>query len=113
MLTCPLLFVMFSGSGPCRQFTPELVTFYEKMNKKRKNSFEIVWVSRCRDMESYANYFAHMPWLALPPEEASGERGESLGRKYGVQGIPSLVLLDDLGQTIVKDARNKVPQVGS
>jgi hypothetical protein len=54
-----------------------------------------------------------MPWLALPPEEALGERGEYLGKKYGVKGIPSLVLLDDLGQTITTDARNKIPQVRS
>mmetsp|Transcript_61360 Transcript_61360/g.150189 ORF Transcript_61360/g.150189 Transcript_61360/m.150189 type:complete len:335 (-) Transcript_61360:79-1083(-) len=96
--------------GPCRQFTPELVKFYDKMNKKTKGSFEIVWISRCRDTNSYVNYFSHMPWLAIPPEEALGERGEYLGKKYGVKGIPSLVLLDDLGSTITTDARNKIPQ---
>lgn len=85
--------------------------FYEKMNKRTNGSFEIVWISRCRDTNSYVNYFAHMPWLAIPPEEALGERGEFLGKKYGVKGIPSLVLLDDLGQTITTDARNKIPQV--
>mmetsp|Transcript_61362 Transcript_61362/g.150192 ORF Transcript_61362/g.150192 Transcript_61362/m.150192 type:complete len:335 (-) Transcript_61362:79-1083(-) len=96
--------------GPCRQFTPELVKFYDKMNKKTRGSFEIVWISRCRDTNSYVNYFSHMPWLAIPPEEALGERGEYLGKKYGVKGIPSLVLLDDLGSTITTDARNKIPQ---
>mmetsp|Transcript_63472 Transcript_63472/g.95825 ORF Transcript_63472/g.95825 Transcript_63472/m.95825 type:complete len:268 (-) Transcript_63472:31-834(-) len=98
--------------GPCRQFTPELVSFYEKMNKRRgkKDKFEIVWVSRCRDVNSYSQYFAHMPWLALPPEEAMGARGQALSDKYKVKGIPSLVLVDDLGNTITTDARNKIPQ---
>jgi hypothetical protein len=61
-------------------------------------------------MQSYANYFASMPWLALTPEEASGARGQMLGDKYKVKGIPSLVLIDDLGQTITIDGRNKIPQ---
>lgn len=82
------------------------------MNKRRgqKDQFEIVWISRCRDVNSYAQYFTHMPWLALPPEEATGERGQQLSDKYRVKGIPSLVLVDDLGQTITTEARNKIPQ---
>lgn len=98
--------------GPCRQFTPELVSFYEKMNKRRgqKDKFQIVWVSRCRDVNSHYQYFTHMPWLALPPEEALGPRGEKLSNKYKVKGIPTLVLVDDLGNTITTDARNKIPQ---
>ena len=98
--------------GPCRQFTPELVSFYKKMNARRgrKDQFEIVWISRCRDIDSFGQYFTHMNWLALPPEEAMGKRGQLLGDKYKVKGIPSLVLLDDLGQVITTDARNKIPQ---
>jgi nucleoredoxin len=92
--------------------TPELVAFYDKMNQRRghKNDFEIVWVSRCRDMQSFGQYFTHMKWLALPYEEAVGQRGQMLSNKYNVKGIPSLVLLDDLGNTITTDARNKIPQ---
>ena len=81
------------------------------MNARRghKDDFEIVWVSRCRDMQSYGQYFTHMKWLALPPEEAMGQRGQWLSDKYKVKGIPSLVLLDDLGNVITTDARNKIP----
>lgn len=60
-------------------------------------------------MESYGQYFTHMKWLALPPEEAMGQRGQWLSDKYKVKGIPSLVLLDDLGNVITTDARNKIP----
>mmetsp|Transcript_12155 Transcript_12155/g.28843 ORF Transcript_12155/g.28843 Transcript_12155/m.28843 type:complete len:262 (-) Transcript_12155:48-833(-) len=97
--------------GPCRQFTPELVSFYERMNQRRghKDKFEIVMISRCRDINSHYQYFSKMPWLALPFELAAGQLGQVLGDKYGVKGIPSLVLIDDLGQTITTDARNKIP----
>ena len=99
--------------GPCRQFTPELVSFYEKMNsrKGKKDDFEIVWVSRCRDYDSWGQYFTHMTWLAMSPEEAMGARGQMLSEKYKVKGIPSLVLLDDTGSVITTEGRSKIPQV--
>lgn len=98
--------------GPCRQFTPELVSFYDKMNTKRgkKDTFEVVWISRCRDVKSFGQYFTQMNWLALPPELAMGARGQELATKYKVKGIPHLVLLDDLGNVITYDARTKIPQ---
>jgi len=106
--------VYFSADwcGPCRQFTPELVSFYEKMNNRRgkKDQFEIIWVSRCRDANSFGQYFTHMGnFLALPPEEASGQRGHMLGDLFKTKGIPHLVLLDDLGNVITYDARSKIP----
>mmetsp|Transcript_28324 Transcript_28324/g.41845 ORF Transcript_28324/g.41845 Transcript_28324/m.41845 type:complete len:313 (+) Transcript_28324:117-1055(+) len=98
--------------GPCRQFTPELVQFYKKMNSRRgkKDTFEIVWVSQCRDLESFGQYFTHMNWLALPPEEAMGQRGQMLSEKYKVKGIPHLALLDEMGNIITLDARNQIPK---
>jgi nucleoredoxin len=98
--------------GPCRQFTPELVNFYNKMNSRRgrENQFEIVWVSRCRDVNSFGQYFTHMNWLALPPELALGTRGQELAAKYKVKGIPHLVLLDEVGNVITYDARNQIPK---
>lgn len=106
--------VYFSADwcGPCRQFTPELVSFYEKMNKRRgkKDQFEIIWVSRCRDANSFGQYFTHMGgWLALPSEEALGQRGQMLGDLFKTKGIPHLVLLDEVGNVITLDARNKIP----
>lgn len=107
--------VYFSADwcGPCRKFTPELVSFYDKINQRRgrKDEFEIVWVSRCRDVQSYEQYFSHMGgWYALPPQEAMGERGARLSELYKVKGIPTLVLLDEMGSIITKDGRNMIPK---
>ena len=51
-----------------------------------------------------------MKWPALPPNDAMGQRGQMLFEKYKVKGIPSLVLLDEVGNVITLDARNKIPQ---
>jgi nucleoredoxin len=106
--------VYFSADwcSPCRSFTPELTSFYDKMNNRRgkKDEFEIIWVSRCRDMESFGQYFTQMgSWFALPPEEAMGARGQMLAEKLKVKGIPHLALLDDLGNIITLDGRGKIP----
>jgi hypothetical protein len=81
------------------------------MNNRRgqKNKFEIVLISRCREPNSHYQYFSKMPWLALPLDVAQGQLGQLLNEKYGVKSIPTLVLVDDLGQTITTDARNKIP----
>ena len=78
--------------------------------KGQNGSFEIIWISRCRDVKSFGQYFTHMKWLALPPEEALGPRGQMLGDKFKVKGIPHLVLLDETGSVITYDARTKIPQ---
>lgn len=81
------------------------------MNARRgkQNEFEIVWISRCRTVDDFGQYFTQMNWLALPPNEAMGQRGQYLGEKYKVKGIPTLVLLDEIGNVITTDARNKIP----
>jgi len=97
--------------GPCKQFTPDLVNFYDKMNSRRgkKDEFEIVWISRCRTVDDFGQYFTQMNWLALPPDEAMGQRGQALGDLYKVKSIPTLVLLDEIGNVITTDGRGKIP----
>jgi|TARA_B110001469_G_C9598337_1_gene297182 nucleoredoxin len=57
-----------------------------------------VFVSSDRDQKSFDSYYAEMPFYALP----FGARDEaaSLGEKYGVKGIPTLVLLDGEGNLL-------------
>ena len=50
-----------------------------------------------------------MKWLAMQPELAMGEWGQKLSDKYKVKGIPTLVLLDEDGNIITTDGRNKIP----
>jgi len=45
----------------------------------------------------------------MQPEDAQGQRGQMLSEKYKVKGIPTLVLLDEIGNVITTDARNKIP----
>merc|ERR1740138_643520 len=52
---------------------------------------ECVFVSSVRDEESFAEYAASMPWLALP--FADRERKNALSKAFDVEGIPSLVVL--------------------
>jgi nucleoredoxin len=55
---------------PCRGFTPELVKIHEELTSAGK-SFQVVFVSSDRDEEAFKEYFAEMPWLALPYEEVN------------------------------------------
>ena len=90
---------------PCRGFTPQLAKWYTD-NLKAKG-LEVVFVSSDKDEAAFADYFKEQPWLALP----FGERGlkAKLSKKYKVQGIPTLVILDgETGATITTDGRSAV-----
>ncbi|ESO89074.1 hypothetical protein LOTGIDRAFT_229002 [Lottia gigantea] len=89
---------------PCRMFTPTLIKFYDKIKSKGKK-FEIVFISSDRDEESYEEYMKTMPWLSLP----FGPKSEQLSEKYGVSGIPTLLLLDSkTGKVITELGRAKI-----
>ena len=81
------------------------------MNARRgkQNEFEIVWISRCRTIDDFGQYFTQMNWLALPPDQAMGERGQYLGDLFKVKSIPTLVLLDEVGNVITTQGREKIP----
>jgi len=51
-----------------------------------------------------------MPWKALP---FNSERKGTLGQSYGVQGIPTLVLLDPDGKTITANGREMIQSQGA
>ncbi len=53
-------------------------------------------------------YYQKMPWLAVPMDTA-GHYVQALGARYGLRGLPHLVLLDGAtGQLVTADARTKV-----
>jgi len=97
--------------SPCRAFTPRLVEFHNEMTKKG-NPFEIVFVSSDHSQSDMYGYMEEMemPWLALPYGD---KHKDTLCSKYGVSGIPMLVIIDAEGNTISLDGRSEVAAEGA
>jgi len=89
---------------PCRGFTPKLAEAYTSM--LRSKGLEVVFVSSDQTEGEFNEYYKSMPWLALPYECRALK--EMLSKKFKVQGIPSLVILDMEGNLITKDGRSKI-----
>ncbi|KAJ8386239.1 hypothetical protein AAFF_G00175590 [Aldrovandia affinis] len=90
---------------PCRSLTRVLVESYRAV-KESGQKFEIVFVSADRSEESFKQYFSEMPWVAIPYSDEG--RRSRLNRLYGIQGIPTLVLLDTEGHVITRQGRVEV-----
>lgn len=97
------LYFSASWCGPCRAFTPSLV----KLRDRKDDEFEVVFVSSDRSAEDQAEYMKDydMEWPAIPHDSP---RRQELGAKYGIRGIPSLVIVDDRGNLITKDGRSEM-----
>ena len=85
----------------CKPFTPELAETYKAI-KAARDDFELVFVSGDRDEAQFKEYFATMPWLALPFDE---KRYKALSSHFEVEGIPTLVLLSPDGKVITTNGR--------
>mmetsp|Transcript_237 Transcript_237/g.327 ORF Transcript_237/g.327 Transcript_237/m.327 type:complete len:316 (-) Transcript_237:120-1067(-) len=94
---------------PCRGFTPKLKQFYEEVNGSGSN-FQIVFVSSDKSEAEARDYFTndHGDWLMVD----SAQKGP-LSEKYGVRGIPSLIVIDSAGTSIAPDARGQVAGAAS
>ncbi len=91
---------------PCRKFTPELVKFYNQL-QKRNQPFEIVFVSSDKSEKNMYEYMQEtkMDWLALP---YGSPKKNTLSAKFSVSGIPTLVIIDAQGQTITRTGKQDV-----
>lgn len=89
---------------PCRGFTPKFAEWYKK-NLKAKG-LEVVFISSDKDEAAFEKYYGEQPWLALPYSDR--DRKNSLSKKFKVQGIPSVVILDGEGNLINKEGRGAV-----
>ena len=83
--------------GPCRNFTPKLIDFYNKSEK-----FEVIFISLDKNENEFNEYFSKMPWKSLP---FNNEQSEELSEFFGVQGIPTLVLVDYEGNVLTGQGR--------
>jgi nucleoredoxin len=84
--------------GPCRKFTPSLVSFYNK-NAAAHPEFEILFVSYDKSAVAMEGYMRdqQMPWPALSFDKVSGSAAL---KKYAGSGIPCLVVVDENGKVI-------------
>lgn len=92
---------------PCRQFTPVLKDFYGELVDESDKPFEIVFVSFDRSAEDLKSYMAeaHGDWYFLP---FGSEQIQDLSSKFGVSGIPALIVLKSNGDVISKNGRGDV-----
>lgn len=89
---------------PCKAFTPDLAEWYNTDLKAK--GFEIVFVSSDKTQDAFNEYFKEQPWLAL--DYAQREEKEQLSKCFGVEGIPTFVIIDADGSVISKDGRTAV-----
>ena len=87
-----------SWCGPCRAFTPDLVSWYKKTKRKYPH-FELIFVSSDRSAEDMAAYMKEdkMDWPAL---DFSKKGSTPELTKYSGAGIPCLVLVDADGKVL-------------
>lgn len=121
--------------GPCRKFTPLLSVCYEDMPSKDEVEVrrpprcapraacpagprrfqrrppaalpaQVVFVSADHDSEGFDEYFAEMPWAAVP---FAADQRESAPEAFDVQGIPRVVVLKAADGSVVNaDARGLI-----
>jgi len=96
---------------PCRAFTPRLVEAANELREAGK-PFEIIFVSSDRSADAMQGYMQdyNMPWLAIPFGDA---KIRELGGRYGIRGIPALVVIDGDGNTITTQGRNDIASQGA
>lgn len=79
--------------------------------KTRGLPFEVVFSTADKDEASFDAYYKEMAkdggdWLAIPWADAN--RRKKLDSLFEVSGIPTLVIVDDQGRVVSKNARNAV-----
>lgn len=92
---------------PCRRFTPMLTKVYKEVNKESKG-FEIVFISFDKSKPDFEGYYNEMPWLAVPFDDQ--ETIKKLSKKYGVNGIPCLIIIDKDGKVLNDDCYIEIAQ---
>jgi nucleoredoxin len=72
----------------------------------KNKGLDVVFVSSDRDENAFKEYFAEQPWHAL--EYSDRQAKNDLSKALGINGIPSLVILDKDGSVINKDGQSAV-----
>ena len=94
---------------PCRLFTTTLGDFYKEVNKdstENEKVLEVLFVSLDGNHEAFLRNFKLMPWLGVSCNEEG--RVSSLKQKFGINGIPTLVITNQNGELISYDGRKDI-----
>lgn len=96
--------------GPCRAFTPKLVEFHSKCRQK-KFPVEIIFISSDNDEKEMMKYMkeAKMKWPAVPYNSPLREK---IKKEFGVNGIPTFIVLNNEGEIVSSNARFDVEYYG-
>ena len=89
---------------PCREFTPLFADVYNEVNTDGK-VIEVVFCSGDKEQKIFDEYYAEMPWLALPKGDP---RMGALATQFKVTGVPRLIVLKPDGTVVDK---NGVPTI--
>ena len=94
--------------GPCVEGLPEVKGIYKKYHDK---GLEIVGIS-CDDNDPELNAFTkknEMPWMQLREKsQTEADQWHPLAKKSGVEGIPTMFLIDRKGVLRYVDARENL-----
>jgi nucleoredoxin len=92
---------------PCKRFTPILSQRYTELRAAGK-SFELIFVSSDNSEDQFNEYHHEMSFPAAHWSVCS-EVGKTLSKKFKIQGIPSLILLDGkTGEVITAEGREEL-----
>jgi thiol-disulfide isomerase/thioredoxin len=91
--------------GPCVAEMPNVLAAYEKYHDK---GFEVIGVSLDEDPQAVLDFVEerNIPWPILYSHEAGGWK-HPLAVKYGINGIPTVILVGRDGRVVSLDARGE------
>jgi nucleoredoxin len=69
-----------------------------------------VFVSVDGNQAAFDRHYATMPWFAIDYTDTA--RIASLKQRYGINGLPTLVLLDSAGHQVLDDGRQEIMNHG-
>ena len=91
---------------PCRLFNEKLADFYKRANEGGRN-IEVVFVSVDGNEAAFERHYEkHGPWLAVPYKDTA--RIASLKQRYGINGLPTLIVLDETVSQVSDDGRQDI-----